>query len=398
MRVLAVTLISITSFINLSSLNIDNIILNHPLYLSADAQVEAAKIGLEKEYMFYYPFDGNLELENNSYINNPEMNMTIGFSLSYKVFNPDMTKNLKNKEVIIKTSEEYRESIYQLLNYKINRLVLLYRNSLKIYEQTKTNYESIESYTLKLKERFTTGDLSKSEMSFAESVLYKNKAILIDSEDAVKKSLRLLSSETGTDNLQTEIEHEFDIKMDDDIEKIIMNDPQVKQLSLVLINTRNNIGLTRSNTIPDITVKTSVNFPIDSESYWNAGVDISIPMFGIKYDSYIRDEYRKEIDNKESQLEVLVREKRSRIENTSKRIESVTEKLKLYRTSLQLSQTSLNGILAEAKAGVRTVFDVIETTNSVSDISKYIIESENELSLLKLEYIYLTGGLKSNGY
>lgn len=398
MRILVITLISIISIININSLDIDYIILNHPLYLSADAQVEAARIGLEKEYMLYYPFDGNLEFENSTLINNPDLNMTIGFSLSYKIFNPDMTKNLNGKELIIKTSEEYRESIYQLLNFKINRLVLIYKNSLKIYEQTKKNYESIESYTLKLKERFTTGDLSKSEISFAESVLYKNKAILVDSKDAVNKSLRLLYSETGTDNIQPFIEHKIERNKDDDIEKIVMNDPQVKQLSLLLINTRNNIRLTRSNTIPDIIVKTSVNFPLDSDSYWNAGVDISIPMFGIKYDNYIREEYRREVKNKENQLEVLLREKKSRIENTLKRIDSVTEKLKLYRTSLKLSQTSLDGILIEAKAGVRTVFDVIEATNSLSDINKYIIDSENELALLKLEYKYLTGGLKSSGY
>lgn len=397
MKALAVTLISITTILYVNSVDIEYVIQNHPLYLSADAQVEAARIGLDKEYVFYYPFDGNLEIENSSLVSDTKLNLAIGFSLSYTIFNPDMTKRLESKKVLIETSKEYRESIYQLLKYKINKLALNYHSSKKIYEQSVVNYKSIENYTEKLQERFNSRDLSKSEIAYAESILFKNKAILIDSKEVVEKSLRFLNMELGTDSEDPQLYPEFDSIKQIDINRVILEDPKIKQVTLVILNAKENILLTKTNTIPDVTLTTSVTYPLDSDLYWKAGVDVSIPMFGIKYDNHTKAEYKEELRTKENQLELLIREKKNRLENIINRIESVTEKLILYRSSLKLSQTSLEGILIEANAGVRTVFDVIDATNNLSEIKKYIVESENELELLKLDYTYQIGGYKSNG-
>ncbi len=375
------------------NIDFDQIITEHPLYLSAVAQINSIEAGIDKEQLLYLPLKGSASINTFGSIVDPSINFSLGVNLNYPLLKYEEKNSYVSKYKILESSKQYKRNIYQSLKYNIYKLILDYIINKRMHNLAVENFTSIENYTKLIEKRFTGSDISKSEKAYAESILLKNKAVIIDSEFYVKKSLSQYSKETG-EILDPEIDIEMlglTYKKDLNYLNIIQNNPEILQMKLQIDNTIFLSENITNNSYPQVNLKAGLKFPFDTSSSWQLGADITFPIYGIVYDSITKKEYEYDITSKVEQMNSLIKNKKSNIELLNEKISNIELKKDIYQESLNQSQIYLDGVLIESKAGVSTVFDVIDAKNSLAAIKKYIVESENDLFRAKLEYMYLTG-------
>lgn len=400
MRALAVTvLISLTIAARTALFSEDlihDVILNHPLYLSAIAQEEAAEKGVDKEYLRYFPMNAGLSADTYGSLMDPDLNYTLGININYTFFDPDINSSIMSQKILLMAAGEYNKSLYLQLKYRILKLLVQYRGALSREQLARENYASLNEYTEKIRQRFKGSDLSRSELSYAESVLYKNRAQIIEAGEYREKILHMFRSETGQDVTDEwfAIRVPFEILTEEQILKRVAEHPETVQARLLVDQVKSLRDNYKGNSSPLFKVSASVKYPFSLSSSWQAGVDVTIPLYGIVYDGYVYEEYSLEIESREKQFEHMIRERISLVKTTSDRIQSIGEKLEVYRQAMAFAEESYQGVLTESRAGVRTVFDVIESRNSLWALKKEIAGFEMELNLARLEYSFFSGGLQ----
>lgn len=399
-RALAVTvLISLTIAARTALFSEDlihDVILNHPLYLSAIAQEEAAEKGVDKEYLRYFPMNAGLSADTYGSLMDPDLNYTLGININYTFFDPDINSSIMSQKILLMAAGEYNKSLYLQLKYRILKLLVQYRGALSREQLARENYASLNEYTEKIRQRFKGSDLSRSELSYAESVLYKNRAQIIEAGEYREKILHMFRSETGQDVTDEwfAIRVPFEILTEEQILKRVAEHPETVQARLLVDQVKSLRDNYKGNSSPLFKVSASVKYPFSLSSSWQAGVDVTIPLYGIVYDGYVYEEYSLEIESREKQFEHMIRERISLVKTTSDRIQSIGEKLEVYRQAMAFAEESYQGVLTESRAGVRTVFDVIESRNSLWALKKEIAGFEMELNLARLEYSFFSGGLQ----
>ena len=378
----------------LNSLDIETLVKQHPVYRQNITDYESTKYNISSIKIRKLPLNANISTKTFGAIIDPEFNYSIGVDINYLINNPDLHKELilSEQDLLIKTYK--LKTVYEQINYKMTKLALDYISSQNIKKHVINSYESINSYTKKVADRFNSGDLSKSEKLFADSVLLKNKASLIDAEFIEKITLEQFFKELGQE-VNKEIILLF-VNQIYSVKNILLKNNSLNIMELEYKKSKMAQELTKGYSTPKVSLSGLVKYPFNTSTSWQFGINVSVPIFGKKLDDNIRNEYSFNIESLQLQSNRLKNEIKNNIALIDNKIININNKLELYKEALKVSKLSLDGILIESNAGVRTVFDVISANNSLADIEQIIIEQENELLYLYLEKAYITGGLLEN--
>ena len=65
------------------NIDFDQIITEHPLYLSAVAQINSIEAGIDKEQLLYLPLKGSASINTFGSIVDPSINFSLGVNLNY---------------------------------------------------------------------------------------------------------------------------------------------------------------------------------------------------------------------------------------------------------------------------------------------------------------------------
>lgn len=377
----------ISLLVPIYGLNIDKIIKDHPDYKSFLSTVALTQNNIETLEAGNFPLDGGISLSTYGQLYEPSFNYSIGVSTDYTLFNnrDDLLNASFNSVELAEVSllEKYESIKYQLLY-----LLIQYIHARNFYEITEDSYQSIESYTKKVDSKYNKGDLSKSEMLFADSVLLKNKSSLLDAAYTVSEAKRYFENYSKVKIDENILFEDLGIHaIYDSYKETITSNEMLLDIEKLKLEKE----LSLKFNIPEVTLSGGIKFPLDLSTSWQLSLSTDISFMDNKIDS-LKDEELTLLINSET---ILLEDYQNSIKNNRdlliSRIKMINEKLDIYRQSLQISESSLEGVLIESNAGTRTVFDVINAQNSISDTKSLILNSQEEIELLQLELFRISG-------
>ncbi|MBA7574662.1 hypothetical protein ES708_16474 [subsurface metagenome] len=369
----------------------------HHSVLSAEEQVEAARMGLEQQYMFFLPFSANIGTNTYGSLTAPDFNISASFDISYTIFDWKTIQEVKRLKILEEVSVEYEKSVRQIVMYKLCNMIITWISSMKNYNLAFQDYDSIKSYTEKMQQRFDMGDISKTELDFANGRLLKADGLVVQSEYAIREAEHLFKAETGetfSDGMK-DIQFSVNTFLATESDKLIaiQNRPDIKQSVLLISALQQEKNSVYSNTIPVIRLTTSLKYPFDNPNAWQAGLNFTIPLSSIKYDKLRDQQYSVSLKSKEHDLALFIENSMANLLVSEEKIRNLKKVLEINRKALKYAEQAVEGVLIEFKAGVRTSFDVIDAQNTFSTMSYQVVSNEIELLKAELNYQYALGGL-----
>lgn len=361
-----------------------------PEYKQHLNKIIIANINLKQLRSKLLPGDIDINTRIYSPIDLSNINYQIGGELSYSLYN-EYSSELKKLNIKREILEFQKFSIYNSIAYSIEALLI---NILENRELEKLYIESLkneESNLNNIEKIFNLGELSRNDLNRAKLSYSRKKLELQLVSNRVKKLESRLNIVTGC-NLDS-IDYKVDRQRELFYSRIEREDFNIKSLELeILLEELENIH-NKKWFIPDLTVKTGINYYFDGYPSINLSANISIPAFKKGDKDLNIDIGNIKIDSLQEKIRAYKQNKHINSIEIESVLEDITINKNLISEDITTLKESIDNIGVESNLGSKTIINRIAIEEEIFKYKELLIKNKYNLYRQYLKHNYIWGRL-----
>lgn len=246
-----------------------------------------------------------------------------------------------------------------------------------VLELQKNNENVLSRHYQASKDRFSVGEITKTDVSQAKARLSGAQAKTIQAKGNLEASKATYIKLVGVRPIELKQPQITDYEMPKDIQEALVlaqkNNPSLKTAVYSKRASSDNVDVVRGDFLPTVTLVGSATRNWDENSrnerldVLTAGVNVSIPL----YTSGATRSALRKAKHIENQSWLNVNVARKSVEEATKRAwenyQATTSRIDSIKAQIRASRLALEGVQKEAQVGSRTVLDVLDAEQEYLD-------------------------------
>ncbi|MBE1236152.1 TolC family outer membrane protein [Phaeovibrio sulfidiphilus] len=327
----------------------------------------------------------------------------VGVSLQQNIFRGLRTlAQTESAEETVKAERASLTAVEQNTLFSAAQIYLVVLRDQAVVELNRNNEEVLQRQLQAVRDRFNVGELTRTDVSQAESRLAAATATRIASEGVLMGSEATYEKIVGHPprNLVTPSPYQnLPLSMEDALEIARRSNPAVIAAEHLWQGSRADIRDQQGRLLPTIWAEVSYNIgheissrDIDSSAF-RAGLNVTIPLYqsGLVY-SQIR-----QAKHVAGQKRLLVDESRdATVEQLSQSWESYRSaiaQVTAYESQIRAATIALDGVRRENEVGSRTVLDVLDAEQELLLARVNLVQAQTDRAIYSYQVLTAIGGM-----
>ena len=379
-------------------------------YRSTQEQVEQArsdwfpKANLSSNYTKQ---NTTLDQADNSTIKSSKTPLGYGVSVTQPIF-----RGFRTVAAVDRTNNNLLAQKSQLLMTQqdvFRQVVSAYMSILRdqtIYEASIQNQERLTKQLDITKARLKAGDVTKTDLAIAEASVAKSAADLSNAKAALEQSKSLFIRTVGfeaKDLSKPELTFQMPKDRDEAVALALENNPDLQQAVYLEKSSRSSIREARGQMLPEVDLTGSYNKTNDDKSFGGStsyddtetavGARLTMPLYqGGKLMSQLR-QTKHDANARKEQLADTRRRIKDLAVHSWESWQSAIEQVKAYQKDIESARIAADGIQIEAKAGSRTIIDVLDAQQTLLNAQTSLARAEHDEIVSRFDLLAATGRL-----
>jgi len=257
----------------------------------------------------------------------------------------------------------------------------------EVLDLNKKNIEVLKKHLDFTKEKFSLGEVTKTDVAQAEASLAEAVAKKIRASGDLDSSKAKYKRVVGEEPIELEVVENpvtINSSLDELIEMALKSNPDILALEHSKDAAKNDISIKKSRLLPEVNVSAGRSqqkgalFASGDIRSDTVAINVSIPLYqsGSEYSDIRKAKYEmSRIDYDVIDTQNRVRENVIRAYNDFKVSNAV---IKSNRSEIEASKVALEGTEAEAKAGSRTTLDVLDAEQDLFEANVNLVRSKRD--------------------
>ena len=335
---------------------------------------------------------------------NSELNpKNYSINATQPIFRSGRTWNLVKQEKLEYKAQNYLyEQAEQVLIYNVAISYLDLLTNKKILRSRQNNQNVLNKRLNDVSARFDAGELTKTDLSQAESRLAEAIAQTISAKGDVDSQKADLSRYIGKDigntiffNINRNIAKNYQANL----ARMNNNNLEIKAFEEFMQASKYAKKSAFADFLPEVNLELEASDIKEQSTFFGdrdeifAGVVVSIPIYqkGETNAEYKKAKRRERIA--EYELELLRKDLKAQMMRIWQNYVSALSRTKSFKKQIESSTIALEGVIEEEKAGERTILDTLDAEQELLDAKVNLITAERDLTAAKLELFLINGEL-----